>query len=76
MTIKEDIATKELELADLNAKINVLRQSAIRKAEQIATLKKQLVEPTVSDHAMLRYIERVCWVDVESMKGQILTELP
>lgn len=30
--------------------------------------------PTISDHALLRYIERVCGVDIEAMKAELLTD--
>lgn len=32
------------------------------------------VVPTVSDHALLRYIERVCGVDIEALKDELLTD--
>lgn len=32
------------------------------------------VVPTISDHALLRYIERVCGVDIEAMKAELLTD--
>lgn len=32
-----------------------------------------MAEPIVSDHALLRYLERVKGVDVESIKSEMLT---
>lgn len=32
------------------------------------------VVPTISDHALLRYIERLCGVDIEAMKAELLTD--
>lgn len=35
---------------------------------------RDAVVPTISDHALLRYIERVHGIDVEAMKAELLTD--
>lgn len=44
---------------------------------RVATLEKQIVdasqEPMVTEHALLRYIERIYGVDMNELKAEILT---
>lgn len=46
-------------------------QSLKLKLKQIAERSK---EPVVTEHALLRYIERVCGIDLNAVRQQILTE--
>lgn len=43
--------------------------SEIRRREE-----RDAVVPTISDHALLRYIERVHGIDVDGMKAELLTD--
>lgn len=56
-------------------------EAYVKIKEEIRVLKQKLVqiaerskEPIVTEHALLRYIERVCGIDLNAIKQQILTE--
>jgi hypothetical protein len=54
-------------LADLRVRLGEIRA-------EIAKRMRPSVEPSVSDHALLRYAERILGIDMEEMRSQILTE--
>ena len=41
--------------------------------QELAQRKRTPAEPRMSDHALLRYIERVCEIDVEEIRQSIMT---
>lgn len=49
------------------------KRKAIRTSPE-AKLSLAMVEPSVSEHALLRYIERVYGIDLKQVENQILTE--
>lgn len=60
--IDQDRAFVGRKIAELNA--------------EIAEVKQKLKKVTISEHALLRYLERVMGVSVEEMKAAIQRELP
>ena len=54
-------------LSSLRANLNLL-------SEELSKRTAPAIEPKVTDHALLRYIERVKGFDVESLKKEILTD--
>lgn len=56
---QRELSTKNRELNEVNAEIEAARSQE---------------PPKVSDHAVLRYLERVKGVDIESLKNEILSE--
>lgn len=77
----------EREAVEVEMRMNPLkdqRSKALNRAHlcrnEVSALSREIEkrtapkpEPTVTDHALLRYIERVCEIDVESLRRQILT---
>lgn len=68
--------------AELAVKLSGLESSAQKLRTTLGQLDAELsrreavdnIVPTISDHALLRYIERVFGVDIEAMKAELLTE--
>jgi hypothetical protein len=58
----------EAEAQRIRSRLGQITTELDRRAAQDALV------PTISDHALLRYIERICGVDVEAMKAELLTE--
>ena len=65
--IEAAIGEGEAILADLRARLADVRQELARRM-------KPSPEPRISDHAMLRYVERVMGIDVEAIRTEILTD--
>lgn len=64
--IKIEIATKQRELSEKVRSVNILRDE-IRKLEGNNKVK-------LSEHAIVRYLERVKGVDISSIEQEIITE--
>lgn len=50
----------------------------VRLGEVSAELAKRLrpsPEPKISDHALLRYVERIIGVDIDAMRAEIMTDM-
>ncbi len=69
----------ETELKDLqqtvkniNKKICETNNSLINITKEIKNITSQ--SPTISEHALLRYVERVLGIDLEKIKREILSE--
>lgn len=58
--LKQEISTKKMNLNNLRQKINSLSKSS----EQL----------TISEHAILRYIQRVMGLDIEEISSKILPQ--
>ena len=56
----------------LNERIKQLREKITQEYRNIESLNHH--EIVVSDHAMLRYIERVMGLDIEQLKREIVTD--
>lgn len=65
--LQSAIGETEMRLADLNAGLVLVRQ-------ELAKRLKPASEPKVSDHALLRYIERIMEIDIEAIRASILTD--
>jgi hypothetical protein len=61
------IGEAETIIADLRARLVDIRAELSRRL-------KPSPEPRVSDHALLRYVERVMGIDVEAIRSDILTD--
>ena len=58
----------ETEAQRIRSRLGQITTELDRRAAQDALV------PTISDHALLRYIERVCGVNVENLKAELLTD--
>jgi hypothetical protein len=81
------IAAATMTVSELEAECNRLQLRVLELKEQgrqtqvqldanrsaLAKLKRKAPTPRVSDHALLRYLERVKGVDVEAIKAEIMT---
>lgn len=78
-TITADIASIKAEMA---ARLGGVEAEAQRIRSRLGQIDTELrrreandaLVPTISDHALLRYIERIHGVDVDAMKAALLTE--
>lgn len=82
MTPLEDLRSRRAQILDdlLEAKrsknhpVLISKRQTLRYLDlQIAKLKSEETEVIVSDHAIVRYLERVEGVDIESIKHKILS---
>lgn len=69
------------EIAKLDARVSSIRAEWSRQTTHMNTIKNELErrltpapEPRISDHALLRYIERVLNIDVDELRSEILTK--
>ncbi len=65
--LQSAIGETEMRLADLKAGLVLVCQ-------ELAKRLKPASEPKVSDHALLRYIERIMEIDIEAIRASILTD--
>ncbi|HUX55582.1 MAG TPA: hypothetical protein VMV77_01315 [Bacteroidales bacterium] len=82
---KEDLVKWEKELTEINSRIPVLKGNIAESQKELSALYKReevlkerirlgfLVFPEVTDHAIVRYLERVHNIDIGSVKDQILS---
>ena len=64
---KQNIAAQEAGLASLKNRLTVLDKEYQRRM-------KRALEPTVSDHALLRYLERVYNLNIEEKRQEMLSD--
>jgi uncharacterized protein YlxW (UPF0749 family) len=69
-------------LADLNAqkqllvnRLMTLQKDITKVNSEIEEAKKLAKEPSVSDHAVVRYLERAMGFDIDAVRDAILTDL-
>jgi hypothetical protein len=60
------IAEAERTGADLRARLNLVRAALAKRL-------KPRAEPKLTDHALLRYIERVIGLDIDAIRSEIMT---
>jgi len=60
------------QLKELDKKILYVNSSLSRISKEMNDLNEQ--QPTISEHALLRYVERIEGVDLEKIKREILSE--
>lgn len=78
-SIEADIAGVKAEMA---ARLGGVEGEAQRLRSRLGQINSEIAAreardamvPTISDHALLRYIERVCGVNVEDLKAELLTD--
>lgn len=70
--IKSEMAAR---LSGVNTNAHQLRSTLGQVSAEIARREaRDAMVPTISDHALLRYIERVHGIDTEAMKAALLTD--
>lgn len=66
----------EAQIKDLTSQLKVLQNEHTQAIDNLQTINEQIetftLLPTVTEHAVLRYLERVDNVDVKSVIGKIL----
>lgn len=62
------------ELSESSKRYQAAKADLDKVRGEIQTLTAKPVEPIVSEHAMLRYLERVKGVDLQALTNEILTE--
>jgi hypothetical protein len=65
--LQNDVKLKQKELAELTDKINGMQT-------RIAEITSDEKEPVISEHAILRYLERIKGLDITAIKDEILDE--
>lgn len=71
--IDKEINKLLIDRASLESKLKAKVDKKAELEEKIESIKKQSGQVTLSDHAILRYLERVEKVDVEAVRKKILT---
>lgn len=72
-------AKLEAEIKALEEDRNKVSQDISRKKNELNTVQQKIesytvIEPVVTEHAMLRYIERVLGIDLAEIQARILTQ--
>ncbi len=70
--LNEEYAVLEQQAAHIGTQIAVNRTEFAKVQKQIAQLTKKEIQ--VTEHALLRYVERVLNVDINQLKSNILTD--
>ena len=78
-SINTQIKQLESNLNALNEDVKTKQKAASAMSNRVAALKEKLLHiqthtsrPIISEHALLRYLERVKGVDMEELKNEIL----
>jgi uncharacterized protein (DUF2344 family) len=69
--VEAEIKTLTQEARDINNRLNNRKQILLNIENQMNTIN---IEPTVSEHAVLRYLERYEGICVEDIKNHILSD--
>lgn len=69
--VKAEMTTLKSDLHDINNRLSNRKQTLQNIEAQISAIS---IEPTVSEHAVLRYLERKYDFDIEDIKNQILSD--
>ena len=70
--LKTELTDTRGQMRTCSKRENVIQQSLTHLDREIAKLAEK--EPVASEHAILRYIERVMGIDVDEVKKKILSE--
>jgi len=62
----------KLEQSEFSKKINILKEKIDESNHRIEVLKRNTKELIVSEHAILRYLERIYHLDMEKIKQEIV----
>jgi GH35 family endo-1,4-beta-xylanase len=73
---RDDLKLRQREVSQLTSKnqIELTRLSAELEEAQKEMPPEILFEPEVSDHALVRYMERILGLDIKEFKGRLLDE--
>jgi len=58
---------------DLDKDISTTTRQLQNSEQELRKLQNESIEPIVSEHAIIRYLERVQKIDIEQIKKEILT---
>jgi hypothetical protein len=72
--LKKELETVTAEIFDMEETLKSASELLRLRKEHRENLVVRLIDPKVSDHAIVRYIERFYKIDVESLRDEILTE--
>lgn len=68
---KKDLSTQKKQSSEINHKIVATKRKIGNIKNEINILTRNVV---ISEHALLRYLERVKFVDIEAIKKEILAD--
>lgn len=71
---ESELTLLKLEIADKQKQLSSKKREIEEMNRQIDKLRLSIGEISVSDHAVVRYLERVLGIDIEDLKKQILPE--
>ena len=71
--LQSEIAEVKREL-DLKHKDNAVRKNTLQRIQERINQLENPVEPTISEHALLRYCERVMGINMDEVKQKILND--
>lgn len=71
--LESEVGRLAKEVAALECQLGEIRAHFQSYSAELAKRKRPSPEPRLSDHALLRYLERVKGVDVESARREIMT---
>ena len=74
MGLHETIKSDEDQLLNLRVKLTNLQKEISRMENTINQKKEMLKKPNVSDHALLRFIERKLEIDIDVVRRGLLTD--
>lgn len=79
--LQSQITQLDAEVSGLQSQFNTLKSDLDRKRSKLKGLKQKLNDalkgnetPIVSEHAILRYLERVKGIDIEAVRNEIMDE--
>lgn len=71
---EKDVSKLEKERKDLDKRLHSLHCSIDRTKKKIKQLQETAEEPLISDHAIIRYLERVKGFDIEAIKKEMMPD--
>lgn len=74
--LMELLAQSESLYAQAHAEIELRRQERQLIKDKLKKIRRSLPVLRISDHAIVRYLERVSGIDIEACKKEILSKLP
>lgn len=70
--VKEEMEKLSLVISDCQKKLNKIDKETLQLSSFL--IESEPTEPRISDHALLRYLERKYNLNIEKIKSEILTE--
>jgi len=72
--LEAEVSEKRDVMSQANREYSLSDKELKRVTTRIKDFEQSIKDMTVTDHAMVRYFERVLGIDIEEVKKQILTE--